>query len=42
VTGGVNLQLLGNLVMRPEIRKDWCPAEDFDQDTAACDFILTY
>ncbi|MDZ4658373.1 MAG: outer membrane beta-barrel protein [Bythopirellula sp.] len=42
VTSGVNIKLLGNLVMRPEFRYDWCPAEDFDQDMGACDFILTY
>ncbi|QEG36493.1 outer membrane beta-barrel protein [Bythopirellula goksoeyrii] len=42
ITGGVNIKLLDNLVMRPEVRKDWCPAEDFDQDMTACDFILTY
>ena len=42
VTGGVNIKLLDNLVMRPEVRKDWVPATGFDEDMTACDFILTY
>lgn len=42
VTSGVNVQLLGNLVMRPEVRKDWVPATGFDEDMCAVDFILTY
>ncbi len=42
VTSGVNVKLLDNLVVRPEVRKDWVPAEDFDEDMAAFDFILTY
>ena len=42
VTGGVNIKLLDNLVMRPEYRKDWVPANSFEQNTFGCDFILTY
>ena len=42
VTSGVNIKLLGNLVIRPEVRKDWVPATGFDQDMTACDMILTY
>lgn len=41
-TTGVNVKLLGNLVMRPEVRKDWVPATGFDEDMAAVDFLLTY
>jgi hypothetical protein len=42
LTSGVNVKLLGNLVIRPEVRKDWVPATGFDEDMAACDVILTY
>jgi hypothetical protein len=42
LTTGVNVKLLGNLIMRPEVRKDWVPATGFDEDMAACDVILTY
>jgi hypothetical protein len=41
-TSGVNVKLLGNLIMRPEVRKDWVPATGFDEDMCACDVILTY
>ena len=41
-TSGANIKLLGNCVIRPEFRKDWVPAENFDQDMWACDMILTY
>ncbi len=41
-TGGVNIKLLGNLMIRPEVRKDWYPAEGIDRDMMACDAILTY
>lgn len=39
-TSGANIQLLGNMVIRPEYRKDWLGG--FDEDTVACDLILTY
>jgi len=42
LTTGVNIQLLDNLVMRPEARKDWVPSTGFDEDMVGCDFILTY
>lgn len=42
LTTGVNVKLLNNLIVRPEVRKDWIPAIDFDQDMFACDMILTY
>ena len=42
VTTGVNIKLLDNFVIRPELRKDWVPATDFDEDMAAFDMILTY
>ncbi|MCH2113677.1 MAG: porin [Pirellulales bacterium] len=41
-TSGVNVKLLDNLVMRPEFRKDWIPAMNFEQDMVACDMVLTY
>ena len=41
-TSGVNIQLLSNLILRPELRKDWTPATGFDQDMTAVDMILTY
>ena len=41
-TSGVNVKLLSNLIMRPEFRKDWSPGNDFDEEIAACDMILTY
>lgn len=41
-TNGVNVKLLSNLIIRPEVRKDWVPATGFDEDMCACDFILTY
>jgi hypothetical protein len=42
VTGGFNFQLLSNLVIRPEIRQDWSPAGNIDEDTALVDAILTF
>jgi len=42
ITTGVNLKLLDNLVLRPEVRKDWVPATGFDEDMVGCDMILTY
>ncbi|MCA9229461.1 MAG: porin [Planctomycetales bacterium] len=42
LTSGVNVKLLGNLIMRPEFRKDWNPSTGFDQDMFGCDMILTY
>ncbi len=41
-TSGVNIKLLDNLVLRPELRKDWVPATGFDQDMVGVDAILTY
>lgn len=41
-TSGVNVKLLDNLVLRPEYRKDWSPANNYDQDIFGCDMILTY
>ena len=42
VTGGVNIKLLSNLVIRPEYRKDWAPGAGIDEETFAIDGILTY
>jgi len=42
ITTGANVKLLNNLVIRPEVRKDWVPATGFDEDMFAFDFILTY
>lgn len=42
ITTGVNIQLLDNLVMRPEVRQDWNPSTDFDESMTAVDMILTY
>lgn len=41
-TTGLNVKLLGNLVIRPEYRTDWVPATDFSVENVACDMILTY
>ena len=41
-TTGVNVKLLDNLVIRPELRRDWSPANDNSFNNAACDMILTY
>jgi len=41
-TNGVNIKLLDNLIMRPEVRKDWNPNDDIDRNMTAVDFILTY
>jgi len=41
-TSGVNIQLLDNLVMRPEYRKDWAPGLGISQENTAVDMILTY
>ena len=41
-TSGVNISLLGNLIVRPEYRSDWVPATDFSVENVACDMILTY
>ena len=42
LTTGVNIQLLDNLVLRPEARKDWNPAAGTDEDMVAIDAILVY
>jgi hypothetical protein len=41
-TGGVNINLLSNLVMRPEFRHDWAPGIGLDEDTFGVDMILKY
>ncbi len=46
-TTGVNVKLLDNLVIRPEVRKDWTPAAggtfgNTNRENVACDMILTY
>jgi hypothetical protein len=41
-TGGVNISLLGNLIVRPEYRQDWAPGLDESFENMACDMILTY
>lgn len=41
-TTGVNIKLLDNLVVRPEFRKDWSPANDTSFENTAVDMILTY
>ncbi len=41
-TGGVNINVLENLVLRPEYRKDWVPSTAVDQDTFGMDVIVTY
>jgi len=42
VTGGVNIHVLDNLVIRPEWRQDWSNGADIDEDTIAVDGILTF
>lgn len=42
LTGGVNVQILDNLIWRPEYRQSWSPASDYDEDTFGMDMILTY
>ena len=41
-TTGVNINVLDNLVFRPEFRTDWAPGIGLDEDTVAIDAILTY
>lgn len=46
-TSGVNIQLLDNLIIRPEYRTDWSPGNDvngtsYDETIVGCDAILTY
>ena len=41
-TGGVNINVLSNLVMRPEFRQDWAPGIGLDEDTFGVDMILKY
>jgi hypothetical protein len=41
-TSGVNIQLLDNLVFRPEYRVDWAPGTDIDERTFGMDMVLTY
>jgi len=41
-TGGVNIYLSENFVIRPEVRQDWAPGIGLDEDTAAIDMILMY
>ena len=42
VTGGVNVNLLSNLIIRPEYRYDWSPGGDIDQSVFGMDMILSY
>ncbi len=42
LTTGVNIKLLDNLIIRPEVRQDWNPATGYDESMTACDLILTY
>lgn len=42
VTGGFNIHLLDNLVLRPEARHDWAPGIGLDEDSFLVDMILTY
>jgi hypothetical protein len=42
VTLGVNIHLLENLILRPEIRQDWIPAQDFSQGVFAIDAVYDY
>ncbi len=41
-TSGVNISLLGNLIVRPEYRQDWAPGLGDSFENVACDMILTY
>ncbi|MCA9100237.1 MAG: outer membrane beta-barrel protein [Pirellulales bacterium] len=41
-TGGVNLRAHANFIVRPEIRHDWNPHNNFDQTTFGIDGILTF
>jgi hypothetical protein len=41
-TTGVNINLLDNLVFRPEYRQDWAPGIGLDEETVAVDFVLSY
>jgi hypothetical protein len=41
-TSGVNINVLDNLVFRPEYRQDWAPGIGLDEDTWAIDAIFTY
>jgi hypothetical protein len=42
ITGGVNIFLTSCLVVRPEVRRDWIPADDFSQDVFAIDTVWKY
>ncbi len=39
---GVNYRPIANLVIRPEIRQDWSPSNNYDESIFAVDFIATY
>ncbi len=46
-TTGVNVKLLDNLVLRPEVRQDWTPGAggtfgNTSRSNMACDMVLTY
>lgn len=41
-TGGVNFNLLDNLIFRPEYRQAWSPGDNYDEEIVGMDMILTY
>lgn len=42
VSGGLNVSLAKNLVVRPEIRQDWSPGIGLDESSFGIDAILSY
>ena len=41
-TFGVNIRPTGNILIRPEVRQDWSPANNMDQTTFGIDTIMTF
>jgi hypothetical protein len=41
-TGGVNIKLLSNVILRPEYRQDWAPGINLDEESFLCDVIVTF
>ena len=39
---GVNYRPCANIVIRPEVRRDWAPFAGYDETTFAVDFVATY